>query len=157
MNIGIFVYSKTGHTLSVAEKLQDTLLQKGHKVVLQSVRAGNEGEMETEKIVLSNQPSTEGFDLLVFAGPVNGGRLAIVMEAFLQRLPPMDGKLLAGFVTQAFPFPSLGGNQAIAGMERLLQAKGGRLSATGIVNWMFPGKRNALIAQTIEKIAALCS
>ncbi len=157
MNIGIFVYSKTGHTLLVAEKLQVVLLQKGHMVALQSVHASNEGEMDPAKVLLSNPPSTEGYDLVVFAGPVNGGRLAIVMEAFLHNLPSLQGKLLAGFVTQAFPFPSLGGNQTIAGMERLLQAKGGRLSATGIVNWMFPGKRNALIAQTIEKIAALCS
>lgn len=157
MNIGIFVYSKTGHTLSVSEQLQSALLQNGHKVVLRNVRASNEGEMDPEKIVLSDPPSTEDFDLLVFAGPVNGGRLATVMQAFLQRLPPMDGKLLAGFVTQAFPFPSLGGNQTIAGMDKLLQTKGGKLSATGIVNWMFPGKRNALIAQTIEKIAALCN
>jgi len=155
MNIGIFVYSKTGHTLLVAEKLQTALLQMGHKVALERVLASNESEMDPAKVVLSNSPSTQGYDMLVFAGPVNGGRLAIVMVAFLHSLPSLQGKQLAGFVTQAFPSPSLGGNQAIAGMEKMLQAKDGKLSATGIVNWMLPRKRNALITETIEKISAI--
>jgi len=32
-----------------------------------------------------------------------------------------------------------------------VQAKGGNLSATGVVNWTFVGKRKALIAEIIEK------
>jgi len=40
-------------------------------------------------------------------------------------------------------------------MEKVVQAKGGKLSATGVVNWMFAGKRKALIAETIAKIAAI--
>jgi len=155
MNIGIFVNSKTGNTLSVAEKLQDRLAAMGHKVALEKVVAGNDGEMDPGKIVLSTPPSTQGYDMLVFGAPVNGARLALGMQAYLQSLPSLEGKLLAGFVTEAFPFPWMGGNQAIRGMEKLVQAKGGKLSAAGVVNWMFAGKRNALIAETIEKIAAI--
>jgi len=155
MNIGIFVNSKTGNTLSVAEKLQDRLAAMGHKVALEKVVAGNDGEMDPGKIVLSTPPSTQGYDMLVFAAPVNGARLALGMQAYLQSLPSLEGKLLAGFVTEAFPLPWMGGNQAIRDMEKLVQAKGGTLSATGVVNWMFAGKRNALIAETIEKIAAI--
>ena len=152
MNIGIIVFSKTGNTLSVAEKLRDTLLTKSHKVVLKKVTASNDVEMDPGKIVLSNPPSTQGYDMLVFAAPVYGGRLPAVMQAYLQGIPSLEGKLLAGFVTQAFPFPWMGGKQAIRGMEKMLNAKGGTLSATGIINWMFPRKRKALIAETIEKI-----
>jgi len=156
MNIGIMVFSKTGNTLSVAEKLHETLLEKGHKAVLEQVTASNDVEMDPKKVVLSNVPSTQGYDMLVFAAPVNGFRLAAVMKAYLQGIPSLEGKLLAGFVTQAFAFPSWGGKQAIRGMEALVDAKGGELSATGVVNWMFAGKRKALIAETVEKIAAIC-
>ena len=156
MNIGIIVFSKTGNTLSVAEKLLGALLEKGHKAVLEKVTARNDSEMDPGKIVLSNAPSIDGYDMLVFAAPVNGFRLAVVMQAYLQGLPSLGEKLLAGFVTQAFPFPSMGGNQAINGMEKQLQAKGGTLSATSVVNWTFPGKRAKLIAETIEKITAIC-
>ena len=155
MNIGIFVNSKTGNTLFVAKKLKDRLAAMGHKVALEKVVAGNDGEMDPGKIVLSNPPSIKGYDMLVFAAPVNGARLAFGMQAYLQSRPSLESKLLAGFVTEAFPFPWMGGNQAIRGMEKLVQAKGGTLSAAGVVNWMFTGKRKALIAETIEKIAAI--
>lgn len=155
MNIGIIVFSKTGNTLSVAEKLRDTLLETGHKVALEQVTASNGVERDPKKIVLTNPPSAQGYDMLVFAAPVYGGRLPAVMQVYLQDLPSLEGKLLAGFVTQAFPFPWMGGKQTINGMEKLLQAKGGKLSATGVVNWMFPGKRKVLIAETVEKIAAI--
>ncbi len=104
MNIGIMVFSKTGNTLSVAEKLRETLLEKGHNAVLEQVKASNDLEMYPKKVVLSNSPSTQGYDMLVFAAPVNGFSLAAVMQAYLQGIPSLDGKLLAGFVTQAFPF-----------------------------------------------------
>jgi len=71
MNIGIFVNSKTGNTLSVAEKLREKLLALGHTVALEKVVASNDGEMDINKIVISNPPSTQGYDLLVFAAPVN--------------------------------------------------------------------------------------
>ena len=157
MNIGIIVFSKTGNTLLVAEKLQGTLLEKGHKVVLEKVTASNDSELDPGKIMLSNAPSTQGYDMLVFAAPVNGGRLPAAMQAYLQGIPSLEGKLVAGFVTEAFPFPSWGGNQTIRGMENLVNAKGGKLSATGVVNWMFAGKRKALIAETIGKIVAICN
>jgi putative NADPH-quinone reductase len=157
MNIGIIVFSKTGNTLSVAEKLRDTLLEKGHRAALENVTASNDVEMDPNKILLTNPPSTKGYDMLVFASPVYGFRLPAVMQVYLQEIPSLEGKLAAGFVTQAFPFPSWGGNQTIRGMEKLVQAKSGKLKATGVVNWTFTGKRKALIAQTIERIAAICN
>ena len=156
MNIGIFVNSKTGNTLSVAEKLREKLLAMGHHVVLQKVIPSNESEVNIDRIVISNPPSTQGYDMLVFAAPVNGFGLAFVMQAYLRGLPSLEGKRLAGFVTEAFPFPWMGGNQALKGMEKLVNAKGGSLSATGVVNWRSPDKREVLISQTIEKIAAVC-
>lgn len=156
MNIGVIVYSKTGNTLSVAEKLRDKLLTDGHHVALERVLATNDSEVDPGKITLSNQPLVTAYDMLVLAAPVNGFSLAPVMKVYLRGLPSLERKLLAGFVTEAFPFPWMGGNQALRGMENLVNAKGGSLSATGVVNWRSPDKRNTLIADTIEKIAAVC-
>ncbi len=157
MNIGIIVFSKTGNTLSVAEKLRDRLIEMGRKAALEKVMASNDLEMDPKRVTLTNAPSTQGYDMLVFAAPVYGGRLPAVMQVYLQEIPSLEGKLAAGFVTQAFPFPSWGGNQTIRGMEKLVQAKGGKLSATGVVNWRSPDKREVLITRTIEKIAAICN
>lgn len=155
MNVAIIIHSKTGHTLSVAEKLRSRLEAAGHSVVLEQVRAANDSEMKPGSVVLTNSPTITGFDMLVFGAPVYGGKLSAVMQAYLQQLPALEGKISAGFVTQLFPWAGLGGNQAIANMEELLRAKGGKLSASGVVNWMFRGKRNKQVAETIEKIAAI--
>lgn len=156
MNIGIFVNSKTGNTLSVAEKLRNKLVDLGHHVALEKVVPSNESEVNIDKIVISNPPSTQGYDMLVFAAPVNAFGLAFAMQAYLRGLPSLEGKRLAGFVTEAFPFPWMGGNRALRGMEKLVNAKGGTLCTTGVVNWRSPEKREILIAKTIEKIAASC-
>ena len=156
MNIGIIVSSKTGNTLSVAEKLQERLQADGHNTVLEHLHASNESEMDPGKIELSSPPAINGYDMLVFASPVNGFRLGAVMQAYLESLPSLEEKLLAGFVTEGLPLPAMGGNQAIAGMQKLLNAKGGKLSATGIINWMAEGKKSKQTAKVIEDIAAIC-
>lgn len=155
MNIGIIIFSKTGNTLSVAENLRDTLLSKGHQVLLDKVTASNDIEMDPGKIMLTNSPSTQDYDMIIFAAPVYGGRLPSAMQVYLHGLHSQEGKLIAGFVTQAFPFPSWGGNQTIRVLDNLVRSKGSKLSATGVINWTFPRKRKALIAETVEKIAAL--
>lgn len=155
MNIAIIIHSKTGHTLQVGEALRSRLQTSGHTVHLEQIRAANESEVKPEAIALTNFPKTTGFDLLVFGAPVHGGRLSAVMQAYLQQLPSLEGRVMAGFVTEFFPSAGMGGNQAIANMEELLRAKGGELRSSGVVNWMFRGKREKLISETIEKIAAL--
>jgi len=62
---------------------------------------------------------------------------------------------VAGFVTQAFPFPWMGGTQAIKGMEKLVQAKGGKVSATGVVNGCLPVRGRHSSRKLIEKIVAV--
>ena len=91
MSIGIFVNSKTGNTLSVAEKLRDRLAAMGHKVVVKKVVASTDNQMNPEKFVFTNPPSTQGYGMLVFASPVNGTRLAPGMPACLQSLPSPKG------------------------------------------------------------------
>ena len=58
MNVKIIVHSKTGNTLSVAEKLRGRLETAGHTVRLEQVRAANESEIKPESIKLSNNPKT---------------------------------------------------------------------------------------------------
>ena len=155
MKIAIVVYSKSGHTLSVAEKMRKHLESAGHTVVLEQIRATNETELKPEAILLSNSPKTTDLDLLVFGSPVHGGKLSAVMQAYLQQLPSLQGNAVAGFVTEFFPLAGMGGNQAIANLAELVRAKSGNLSASGVVNWMFQGKRNKQVAEIIEKIASI--
>lgn len=151
MKIGIIVYSKTGNTLAVANRLYEQYLKLGHTVNLERVIVANDAESTVAKMKLTNAPKIDQFDLLVFCAPVNGFRLSLVMQAYLNQLPSLKGKVVMGFVTQYFPYSFLGGKQAIKGMTKLCLAKGVEISKTSIINWKNPLKKEQLIVETIDK------
>lgn len=95
-----------------------------------------------------------GFDGIIFGSPVHAFSLAPDMEAFMGMLPALKGKAIACFVTQAFPFPWMGGIRAIRQMTKLCRVRGATVSATGVVNW---GRkcRERLVKRTVERIASI--
>ena len=150
MKTGILIHSKTGHTRLVAEELQKALAASGQPADLLEVRAMNEGVRDAAAVQLASLPDVGSYDRLIIGAPVWGGRLSTVMQACLLALPSLEGKELLGFVTQAFPRPSMGGIQALRNLDELCSAKGGALSRTSVVNWMFKKKRARLIAETLR-------
>ena len=113
MKTGIIVYSNTGNTLQAARRLQEAMKGKGQEAELLQVRAGNEKpESDVSRVRLTEKPSPEGFDRLVFASPVWGFSLSGVMKAYLAGLPPLAGKKIGLYVTHQFPLPWMGGKVA---------------------------------------------
>lgn len=135
MNIGIIIYSLTGNTFSVAEKLQAALTAQGHTVELKRVTVVNETPNSRNNIALENTPSITAYDAVIFGAPVHGYSLSPVMSLYLKQLQALTGKEVAGFVTEHFPKPWMGGNHAIKQMVRLITQKGGMIMDTGVVNW----------------------
>lgn len=154
MNIGIIVYSQTGNTYSVAQRLQERLLKNGHSVNLERVETVDEKQTDPSKIRLKNLPEVGGHDALVFAGPVWAFSLSAVMSIYLRQLSTLGGKKIACFVTMAFPYAWLGGNRAIAKMKKICESKGGKVSGTGIINWMNK-RREEQIAGLVENLSGL--
>jgi flavodoxin len=152
VNIGIIVFSQTGHTLSVAEKLKDELNAKGHLAVIEQVAA--EGEVSPEKtIVLRSAPDAAKYDAAVFASPVMGFALNPAMKAYLSQIKGLAGKKAGFLVTQHLPFGWMGGDRAVKAMSELVAAKGGSAGASGVIHWGNEAKREK---QTLEAITALC-
>lgn len=154
MNIGIMIHSRTGHTLSVAEELKDALTAKGHSATIEKVVAANDDEPEFDRIILDSSPDYEQYEALIIGAPVRGAALSPAMKAYLTSIPSLSSKKIECFVTEFFPFPSMGGNQAIKQMKTLCEEKGGEVVGTGIINWSNP-KRNKQIAQLAERQAAV--
>lgn len=154
MKTGILIHSKTGHTRLVAQELQKALAEKGQPADLLEVRAMNEGARDAASVQLAPLPDLFAYDRLIIGAPVWGGRLSTVMQACLLALPSLEGKELFGFVTQAFPSPSMGGVQALQNLEELCGAKGQTLARTSVVNWMFKKKRARRIAETLRAFTA---
>jgi len=134
MNIGIIIFSRTGNTLSVAERIRDACIQQGHTATIERVTAEDE-DPNSRPVRLKAAPDPTRFDAVIFGAPVQAFSLSPVMKAYLAQIPQMDDCKAFCFVTQHFPRAWMGGNQAIGQMRRLCQQKGADVAETGIVNW----------------------
>ncbi len=138
MKIGLIVYSYTGNTLAVAERIRDQLQAGGHIATLERVHAQNEDPQQNRPGQTSNlteEPDPAPYDTLILAAPVNGFSLAKVMQDYLARRPGLSGKPVRLFVTHHFPLAWLGGSQTIRQFARLCEANGARVEATGVIDW----------------------
>ncbi len=149
MNIGIIIHSHTGHTLSVAEKLQDELLKTGHSARIERVSAINEDPSSAKNIQLKTAPDIKDYDRLIIGAPVRGFSLSSVMEEYLSQLTSLKDKKIDCFVTQAFPYPWMGGNRSINQMKDICEAKDGKVYKKGIINWSHKN-RDKKIADLVE-------
>lgn len=135
MNIGIIIYSRTGNTLSVAERLKKSLLEAGHTVTIDRVTAENDEPNANGPARLTYTPSISAYDHVIMGAPVQAFSLTPVMKLYLSQLTQINGRKISCFVTQHFPKAWMGGRQAIKQMSCRIIEKGGIVTETGIVNW----------------------
>ena len=136
MNIGIIVFSRTGNTMQVAEKLRNAVETFEHTAAIQRVHAQDEDPNSKQSVRLTDAPDPSGFDRVVFCGPVQGFALTGIMKNYMAQLPRMDGKQVELLVTQHFPKAWMGGRQALTYMRKRCLEKGAEVIAEGNVNWM---------------------
>ena len=135
MKIGIIVYSQTGHTLEVAEKLKQRLIGEGHSVNLEQVTVVGGRTPQTKGFELETLPEAGLYDAIVFGSAVEAFSLSPVLSRYLNQIDSLQGKEVACLVTQQFPFPWMGGNRAIRQMKKICQSKGASIRAAAVVNW----------------------
>ncbi len=153
VKIGIIVHSHTGNTLSVAQRLKEALAASGHSVALERVTAVNENPNAAMHAKLKIIPDTSSYDMLIFGAPVRGFSLSPVMKLYLAQLPALNGKKVGCFLTQSFPHPAMGGNQAMVQFRKACVTKGASIFETCIVNWSMGRERR--IANLIEKMGKI--
>ena len=135
MKIGIIVYSQTGHTLSVAEKLKEKLVVAGHSTEIEQVTVTGGRKAGGRTFQLETRPDVAQYDALVFGSAVEAFSLSPVMRSYLTGIDSLQGKQVACLVTQFFSYPWMGGNRAIRQMRGLCVSKGAKLSGSAVVNW----------------------
>lgn len=135
MNIGIIIYSQTGNTNTVATKLQERFLENGHVAEIVQLKALGEVRPGMKDIQFQSLPDVEQYDVLVFGSPVQAFTLSSVMKCYLSQLDSLKGKKVALLVTQFFPLPFMGGNQAVARMKQICEEKGASIYTAEIINW----------------------
>jgi len=153
MKIGIIVYSQTGNTRSVAEKVKERLAKAGHAVSLEEITVAGGRKGGDRVFQLQTRPDVTPYEGLVFGSAVEAFSLSPVLKAYLQGIGSLGGKTVGCLVTQAFPYPWLGGNRAIRQMRTLCQSKGARIAGAAIVNWA-QSRREEKTRQAVETLSA---
>ena len=154
MNIGIILYSETGNTYSVSQKLKEKIVKAGHYVNIERLKVIGKVHPSTKDVKFESLPDIEPYDALVFGSPVQAFSLSSAMTAYLSQIKSLQDKKVAFLVTQFFPFSWLGGNRTIGQMKKICESKGATICGAAVVNWSKPS-REKQIAEMVEKLSKL--
>ena len=153
MNIGVVVYSQTGHTLSVARALHEKLVADGRSAHLEQVETIGKANPSATGGALKAAPPVDEYDALVIGSPVWGGKPAWPTATYLNQIAGLQGKRVAIMATGALP-AAIGRNQTIAELAEVCQSKGAEVVGSGSVCWFSP-RRGKQIAQVVESLSSL--
>jgi len=153
MNIGIIVYSRTGHTLTVATELKEKLAADGHEVTLEQVEIVGPDNLSVTEVQLKTKPDVTAYDVLVFGSPVRGGLVPPAMASYLEQVTSLQSKKVAFLVTHFF-HRGWGTNQTLSQMQEVCEAKGATVCGTGDVGWPRPNRKRQ-IADVVDSLSKL--
>jgi NAD(P)H dehydrogenase (quinone) len=152
MKIGIIVFSHTGNTYTIAQKLQDKLSSKGHTVNIERITHKGSNTPDIKNVQLDERPDVDKYDVVVFGSPVWGFSLSSVMTAYLTQISTFQNKKIACFVTKSLPFSWTGGNRAIMQMKKIIESKNANVCGTEIVT-QSSIKNDTKLKDVIEKLS----
>ena len=154
MKVGIVVYSYSGNTLSVAQKLEEAIKSAGHTVSIERVEAVNENPRSSGPVQLKSAPDIGEYDVIIFASPVHAFTLAPVMKRYLSQIPSLADQKTYCFVTQHFKKAWMGGNRAVRRIRAACKTRGADIIASGIVNWS-GSARDEQIGEIVSRLGAI--
>ncbi len=150
MKIAVVIYSYTGNSFSIGQKIVRFLLNQNHEAQLIRVNVTDDQPSKTD-VQLGNIESVAPFDKVIFGSPVRAFSLAPAMVKYLKQVEPLNGKTVSCFVTKQLPFSWTGGTSALKKMISLCVEKGAVIDKTAIINWS-DKNRDRMIDDFISKI-----
>jgi flavodoxin len=153
MNIGVIVYSQSGHTLIVAKALVEALVGAGHSVALEQVKSAGLANLGQVDVPLQAKPEIDGYDALVFGAGTWGGSIPSPMATYLAQLDSLAGVRVACLVTGFFS-AKMGRAQNLAQMKAVCEDKGATVVGGGSVGWL-SFRRKRQIVEVVEQLSQL--
>ena len=153
MNIGIIVYSHTGHTLHLANEIEARLSKESHNVTLERLRTVVPLSMGATRVDLKTIPAVEQYDALLLGTPVRGGLPSPPVIRFIEQSASFKGKKVGCFATGFFK-ASWGQNQTLDRMKELCENKSAEVVGIGSVRW-FSFTRKQQITDVSKHLSAL--
>ena len=153
MKVAIILYSGTGNTRGVVERLAEKFRARGHQAEVREITVTGDPGKGADAFQLATIPPMDDADLVVLASPVMAFSLSPVMKAYLAQAQPPRRPVLV-VITQHYPRPWMGGRQALGWMTRAVEGKGGSVADSMIVNWSSKA-REQRIEEGTDRLAAL--
>lgn len=154
MRIGLIVFSQTGNTLAVAERLQQQFRAQGHEASLQQLQVVAGSGRQVKDVRVLELPDLNSYQALVLCAPVQGFSLAPAMKAYLSQAKLASGLPVALLITQHFPYPWMGGKQAMAQFQQACRQHGAIVRGEMIVNWS-SSRREQQIRDGVSNLAEM--
>ena len=156
MKIGIVIYSNTGNTLSVAKRVEQTLIKAGHEAEFFNIELS--GKVENNAAINKSQfksfPTASGLDAYIFASCTQAFSLNRVMSFYLNNLESVDAPVIT-LSTQHFMRSWMGGNRTQKQMQEILSRKGAKILGGVHVNWKKEQGRDKRIEKAVDEVVSL--
>ncbi|MDO5575604.1 MAG: hypothetical protein Q4F84_00880 [Fibrobacter sp.] len=151
MKIAIVIHSQSGHTAAFARVIASKFNENGHEADIKLLRPTKHVHPGIKEFELRNAPEINEYDAVLFGGPVWAFTASPVIIKYITELEKLKGKKVASFVTMGFPFPWLGGNNAIKVMNNKLDCTGADVIQGEIVSYTFRAN-TAKMTQAAERL-----
>jgi len=152
MKIGILIYSHSGNTLSVAEKIKVEMEKRNSDATIEKIALINDDPQSPHPAELKNIPDIDGYDKLIIGAPINGFSLCKAMKMYLQNHAKLKNKEINCFVTQHFKHSFLGGNRGIKQITSFCNNQNSTVKNTAFIHWS-SNNRKEEIDTTVDLMA----
>ncbi len=149
MKLGIIVYSETGHTSSVINRL----VQRLNPAINHQIFTIRSNEKRDE---VYDVPNIVGCDTFIIATPVQAFMPATPMVLAIKALgdlTTMNGHLI---ITHYFKRAWLGGNHTIKVLTKLLREKGANIKTSHIISWSHKHREQQIETMIAKMSDELC-
>ena len=149
MKFKMILYSRTGHTRRVGEEVAWHLFDSGHKVDVVNLESTVPLIMGAEHMAESEIAAIAGYDGLIIASPVHGGKMSEPIRKYIGSVKSFDGKPIVLLATH-FLRNAWGAHQALLEMQNQCVSQEGTVLGSIEVRW-FNLHRRRDIQKAVEK------
>lgn len=144
MDIGILVYSYTGNTLSVAERIKEKIQSNGDKAEIHQITCTNGDPNGKNPMTLKDVPDVSKYDKLIIGAPINAFSVCKALKLYFKNTR-INGCQVNCFVTQHFKYSIFGGNRGIKQISNLASKQGATIIKTAIIHWSSKDREQQIV------------
>lgn len=135
MKVNMVLYSHTGHTMRVGERISQVLHSNGIEVLINRLETVERLNFQALSVRTKEIPLIEGYDVIILGTPVHGGRMSAPLRFFIDETPSFENIPFIVFATHLFR-RGWGGTQTIQSVRKLCEGKGGIFLGAADVKWL---------------------